>query len=226
MKEGEGMEFEYLLRVIGAGICGVLVGYERKSRMKEAGVRTHFVVALGAALMMVISKYGFQDQADWPNLSLDPARIAAQVVSGVGFLGAGMIFMQRHTVKGLTTAAGIWATAGVGMAIGSGLYILGVGATIIILLGQKILHSRNSWLAAPKTQQLVISLANTEGAMGRIQELLKEHKIAVLSFHAENNSIESELNVEIVVRLPESFNPVQLLSMIQEDAAVKTVEFQ
>lgn len=85
MKEGEGMEFEYLLRVIGAGICGVLVGYERKSRMKEAGVRTHFVVALGAALMMVISKYGFQDQADWPNLSLDPARIAAQVVSGVGF---------------------------------------------------------------------------------------------------------------------------------------------
>lgn len=220
------MEFEYLLRIIGAGICGVLVGYERKNRMKEAGVRTHFIVALGAALMMVISKYGFQDQIAWSNLTLDPARIAAQVVSGVGFLGAGMIFMQRHTVKGLTTAAGIWATAGVGLAIGSGLYILGGGATLIILLGQKILHSRYSWLAAPKTQQLVISLSNTEGAMGRIQQLLKEHNMSILSFHAENNSLESELNIEMILRLPESYNPVLLLSLIQDDPSVKTVEFQ
>lgn len=220
------MEFEYLLRIIGAGICGVLVGYERKNRMKEAGVRTHFIVALGAALMMVISKYGFQDQIAWSNLTLDPARIAAQVVSGVGFLGAGMIFMQRHTVKGLTTAAGIWATAGVGLAIGSGLYILGGGATLIILLGQKILHSRYSWLAAPKTQQLVISLSNTEGAMGRIQQLLKEHNTIILSFHAENNSVESELNIEMILRLPESYNPVHLLSLIQDDPSVKTVEFQ
>lgn len=220
------MEFEYLLRVIGAGICGVLVGYERKSRMKEAGVRTHFIVALGAALMMVISKYGFQDQLDWPNLGLDPARIAAQVVSGVGFLGAGMIFMQRHTVKGLTTAAGIWATAGVGMAIGSGLYILGAGATLIILVGQKLLHSRFSWLASPKTHQLVISLTNAEGAMGRIQELLHEQNISILSFQAENNSSESELNIEMILRLPESYHPVQLLSLIQAEPLVKTVEFQ
>lgn len=220
------MEFEYLLRLIGAGICGALVGYERKSRMKEAGVRTHFIVALGAALMMVISKYGFQDQIAWPNLALDPARIAAQVVSGVGFLGAGMIFMQRHTVKGLTTAAGIWATAGVGLAIGSGLYILGGGATLIILLGQKILHSRYSWLATPKTHQLILSLSNTAGVMAQIQLLLQEHNITIISFHAENNSIESELNLEIIVRLPESFNPAQLLNLIQEETSVKTVEFQ
>ncbi|WHY17692.1 MgtC/SapB family protein [Paenibacillus sp. G2S3] len=220
------MELEYLLRVVGAGICGALVGFERKSRMKEAGVRTHFIVALGAALMMIISKYGFQDQADWSYVKLDPARIAAQVVSGVGFLGAGMIFMQRHTVKGLTTAAGIWATAGLGLAIGSGLYILGGGATIIILLGQKILHGRYSWLASPKTQQIVICLSNTEGAVSRIQGLLEEKNITILSFHAENNSVTSELNLEIIVRFPEAFNSVNLLSLIQEDASVKAVEFQ
>lgn len=93
------MEFELLGRVLLAGLCGIFIGFERKNRMKEAGVRTHFVVAVGAALMIIISKYGFQDQIGWENLSVDPSRIAAGIVSGVGFLGAGMIFMQNNTVK-------------------------------------------------------------------------------------------------------------------------------
>ncbi|KJZ82690.1 MgtC/SapB family protein, partial [Clostridium sp. IBUN13A] len=105
MKQLYLIQLDYLLRLFIAAVCGMAIGYERKNRMKEAGIRTHFIVAIGAALIMIISKYGFQDQIGWPNMSLDPSRIAAQVVTGVGFLGAGVIFMQKQTIVGLTTAA-------------------------------------------------------------------------------------------------------------------------
>ncbi|NQX70641.1 MgtC/SapB family protein [Paenibacillus alba] len=221
------MQLDYLLRVILAGICGALVGYERKNRMKEAGIRTHFVVALGASLMMVISKYGFQDQIGWDNLAFDPSRIAAQVVSGVGFLGAGMIFMQRQTIKGLTTAAGIWATAGIGMAIGAGLYVLGGGVTIIILLAQKLLHGRFHWLTTPKTEQLVIRMTNDTGTTQAIQQLLEDKKIAILSFHAEGNGTNSdEIVLEMIVRFPGSYRAEQLLPIVQEAPFVKSIELK
>lgn len=99
----------YLARILLAGCCGALIGYERKNRQKEAGIRTHFIVAVGSSLLMILSKYGFFDMA----VQGDGSRIAAQVVSGVGFLGAGMIMIRRHNISGLTTAAGIWATSGV-----------------------------------------------------------------------------------------------------------------
>ena len=105
---------EYLLRVFVAMILGLLIGNERKNRNKSAGLRTHAIVALGSSLMMVVSKYGFWDVAQG-----DGARLAAQVVSGVGFLGAGMIFVRNNLVSGLTTAAGIWTTAGVGLTVGA-----------------------------------------------------------------------------------------------------------
>lgn len=114
-------------------LLGFAIGFERKLRFKEAGIRTHTIVCFGAALMMVISKYAFGDQAD-------AARVAAQIVSGVGFLGAGMIVYRQHEVKGLTTAAGVWATAGVGMACGGGLYLVAVGATALLILAQCVFH--------------------------------------------------------------------------------------
>jgi putative Mg2+ transporter-C (MgtC) family protein len=221
------MEFEYLLRVIIAGICGALIGYERKSRMKEAGIRTHFVVAVGASLMMIISKYGFQDQSGWHNLTLDPSRIAAQVVSGVGFLGAGMIFLQRQTVKGLTTAAGIWATAGTGMAVGSGLYVVGGGVTLIILLAQILLHGKIDWLSSPRTEHLILRLVNEKDAAARIQRLLGERNISIMTFHAERTSKDSsEITLEIMIKLPGAQKADQLLTLIQEEEFVKSVEVQ
>ncbi|WP_240419762.1 MgtC/SapB family protein [Paenibacillus periandrae] len=221
------MQYEYLLRVILAGICGALVGYERKNRMKEAGIRTHFVVALGASLMMIISKYGFQDQNGWENVAFDPSRIAAQVVSGVGFLGAGMIFMQRLTIKGLTTAAGIWATAGVGMAIGAGLYVLGAGVAIIIFVAQKLLHGRFNWLSSPKTEQLVIRITNEPGATSQIQQLLEEKHISILSFQAESSGMSSEdITLEMIVRFPGSYRVEQLLPIVQEASFVRAVELK
>lgn len=137
-------EFEYVLRLLMSALCGVVIGCERKNRAKEAGVRTHCVVACASTLMMILSKYAYADVMSMYGdlMGIDPSRIASGVVSGIGFLGAGVIFVHNKTVTGLTTAAGIWATSGVGMAIGAGMYILGGAAALIIVLIQMILHIR------------------------------------------------------------------------------------
>ncbi len=130
-----GTDTEYVVRIFVAAIFGGIIGLERNYRAKEAGFRTHFLVALGSALFMVISQYGFDlGRDDAEHVSLDPSRIASQVVTGIGFLGAGTIIFQRHAVRGLTTAAGVWVTAAIGLACGSGMYALAAGATILTLL--------------------------------------------------------------------------------------------
>ena len=120
-----------ILRLALSGLLGGLIGAEREYRAKVAGVRTHLLVAVGAALMMVVSRYGFDGQGD-------PARVAAQIVSGIGFIGAGAIIVQRHAVHGLTTAAGIWVAAGIGMAVAAGLYAVAVAATALSLIGLEV----------------------------------------------------------------------------------------
>ena len=105
------MEWDLILRLCVAGLCGTVIGLDREYRVKDAGFRTHFLVALGSALMMIVSQYGFEGfLATHDGLRLDPSRIAAQVVSGIGFIGAGTIIIHRQLVRGLTTAASLWAT--------------------------------------------------------------------------------------------------------------------
>lgn len=125
----------FIIRLVVAGILGGLIGLEREFRAKEAGIRTHFLVALGSALIMIISQYGFTDA-----IVRDPGRIAAQIVSGIGFLGAGIIIFRKESVQGLTTAAGLWVSAGIGMGVGCGMYLLGVAATILTLICFEILR--------------------------------------------------------------------------------------
>ncbi len=134
-----GLVFDFSLRLLAAGAMGVCIGLEREYRAKEAGYRTHFLVALGSALLMIVSQYGFEDVLQDGVVRLDPSRIAAQVVSGIGFIGAGTIILQKQIIRGLTTAAGIWATSGIGLAIGAGMYGIGVIATILVLLGLEVL---------------------------------------------------------------------------------------
>ena len=161
---------EFFLRIVLACVCGGVIGFERSKRFKEAGVRTHIIVCCAAALMMIISKYGFTDLTGYSDnggffdgvRGADPARIAAQIVSGVSFLGAGVIFHNGNSVKGLTTAAGIWATAGIGMALGCGMYPLGVFCTIVIFLFQFLMHKFEIGGDALCTSQLRFTVKNTE----------------------------------------------------------------
>lgn len=133
------MTGEFIFRLFLAGILGALIGLDREYRAKEAGYRTHFLVSLGSALLMILSQYGFMDIIAYEGTNLDPSRIASQVVTGIGFIGAGTIIFQKQIVRGLTTAAGIWVTAGIGMAVGAGMYWLGVLATALTLVGLELL---------------------------------------------------------------------------------------
>ncbi len=117
-----------------AALLGGLIGLDREYRAKDAGFRTHFLVALGSALFMIVSQFGFDEIKDSSGLAADPSRVAAQVVSGIGFIGAGTIIFQKHVLKGLTTAAGIWCTAAIGLACGSGMLIIAGVATLLTIL--------------------------------------------------------------------------------------------
>ncbi len=121
------------MRIFVAGLLGGVIGFEREFRAKEAGVRTHFIVALGSALFMIISQYAFSGR-------FDAARVAAQVVSGIGFIGAGVIIFQKNVVRGITTAAGLWVAAAIGLACGAAMYSVAIAATLMTVLVLETMH--------------------------------------------------------------------------------------
>lgn len=125
---------EMILRLFVAAILGGLIGFERERLNWTAGLRTHMLVCLGASLIMIVSQYAFHQVVHEGLITLDPSRVAAQVVSGIGFLGAGTILFQKNVIRGLTTAASLWAVAAVGLAIGGGLYLAGICTSLLILL--------------------------------------------------------------------------------------------
>jgi len=131
------MEYDFILRIFCAALLGGVIGLEREYRAKEAGLRTHFLVALGSALFMIVSAYGFEGVMTTAEHRWDVSRVAAQVVSGIGFIGAGTIIFHKseNVVRGLTTAAGLWVTAAIGLACGGGMYVLSIASTLMVLLG-------------------------------------------------------------------------------------------
>jgi putative Mg2+ transporter-C (MgtC) family protein len=152
------MTLDFIIRIFVAAILGGLIGLEREYRAKEAGFRTHFLVALGSALFMILSAYGFEGALVSPEHRLDVSRIAAQVVTGIGFIGAGTIIFQKNAVRGLTTAAGVWVVAAIGLTCGAGMYILATAATVLVLVGLEafniILHKFDAKVGPRKEESL------------------------------------------------------------------------
>ena len=139
------MNGQYILCIVVAALLGGAIGLEREYRSKEAGFRTHFLVGLGSGLLMVLSMHGFDDFMGIVGIQRDPSRMAAQVISGMGFIGAGCIIFQKNAVKGLTTAAGLWVTSAIGMTAGAGMFLLAVVATVLVLMcleGSDFIHHR------------------------------------------------------------------------------------
>lgn len=168
---------EMLLRLALAVLLGGIIGFERERNASTAGLRTHMLVSLGAALAIIVSAFGFNDVLGHAHVDLDPSRIAAQVVSGVGFLGAGAILIMHRfeVVRGLTTAAGLWTVAAIGLAVGSGLYVAAIGATIIawlILFVLKLVERRVFARRQPRHVRIEsrrggLRLADLESIAGR-----------------------------------------------------------
>ncbi len=178
---------EFLIRLVISCLCGACIGFERTKRLKEAGVRTHIIVCCAAAMMMLVSKYGFTDLTSGTgNLfsgdrGADPSRIAAQIISGVSFLGAGIIFRNGNSVRGLTTAAGIWATAGIGLAIGAGMYVIGVAGTLIIAVIQIIMHKFTVGADSMIIGTIVCKVTDAEKFHVALDNYLKRNKMQVIA---------------------------------------------
>ena len=173
--------FEFAIRILLAAALGCIIGLERARRLKGAGIRTQCIIAMSAAVFMILSKYAFMDTEGLSGIKgTDPARITAQVVSGISFLGAGIIFKQgRNTVRGLTTAAGMWATSAVGMCIGAGMYWVGLTLTLALLILQFTLHKFQIGTDALTEQQLQIRMKNDKDLRRLFLELLESHQCLI-----------------------------------------------
>ena len=211
---------EFFIRILLSAVLGALVGLERTKRQKEAGIRTHCIIACAAAVFMILSKYAFVDPADvLGTRGADGARIAAQVVSGISFLGAGVIFKTGNSIRGLTTAAGIWATSAIGMAIGAGMYWVGLITTVIMMVAQVVLHRFPVAGDAAVTQELAVSMADTPELHQALTRLLNDHGGCVTDSALSRDDV--HIAMELTVRLAEPITYEEALRFMQEHPGVE-----
>lgn len=221
-------ELMWVIRLLISCACGFAVGFERQNHIraehrKSAGMRTHMIVCVASAAMMLISKYGFFDAlANGENVRVDVSRVAAGIVTGVSFLGAGTIFVRKESINGLTTAAGIWAVAAVGMAIGCGMYTVGITLTILITLIQELFRI-NMYKREKQTTTIVVELSDIDATKDVLQWLHdREAEIqGVVSKRASGRSVQ----LTIHVCFAHAGDAEQLLKMQEETEMVESVEY-
>lgn len=213
--------WELLVRIAVGGLCGAAIGLERSIRQKEAGIRTHCIVALAAALFMVLSKYAFTDLESFSGIrGADPSRIASNIVSAIGFLGAGIIFRRGDAVKGLTTAAGIWATAGIGMCIGSGFYTVGIAATLLVLGVNICLHKWLFRLEAMSTSEFSFVMLDHPDILNDLKEQLDKHKIQVQSLDMCKGE-DGTVKVRIMARVAKNAALNDFLAFLNQNEGIR-----
>lgn len=193
------MMWTFIIRLLLATIFGALIGLEREYHAKEAGVRTHLLVALGSCLFMILSIYGFDAFLDHDNVSFDPSRIASQVVTGIGFIGAGTIILHKQAVRGLTTAAGVWVTAAIGLACGNGMYILAGVTTVTVLSSLGLINLYLPSLSQRERQ--ITFLAEDYNVLTDILENLRKEKIVVLNYEMRKDTEENNGKMLIVLKI-------------------------
>lgn len=217
---------EFVLRLFIASILGSIIGLDREYRAKEAGYRTHFLVSLGSALIMIVSQYGFDEVLQKPGMDLDPSRIAAQVVTGIGFIGAGTIILHKQIVRGLTTAAGIWATSGIGLAIGAGMYTLGISATILTLIGLEVLSL--IFKSVGMKSSIVEFSTNNKETLNRLSKKFNSKNFLIVSFQMNEKNIGDTTTyyVTMVIKSKKSNDEGTLLTQLQDfnDITVYRIE--
>ena len=214
---------EFLIRLLLSAGLGALVGLERSKRQKEAGVRTHCIIACTSALFMILSKYAFVDTAIGADglRGADPARIAAQVVSGISFLGAGVIFKNGNSIRGLTTAAGMWGTAAIGMAVGAGMYWLGLIEAAILVAIQIILHRFPVGADALTTQEILVEMEDTAELQAQFDALLQSHNGQVVESSLSRD--EGYLRMEITAKLEPPITHDEALAFMKDNSGVRKV---
>jgi len=227
----EGLDYQttILLKLLLAALLGALVGLEREIHGRPAGFRTHLLVTVGACLMSVVSEHYFIKFSAYDSgsvLRLDPGRVAAQIVTGIGFLGAGVILKDGQSVRGLTTAACLWVAAGIGMAVGVGLYLPGIAVTFISLLSLLVLKRFERFFRRDRYRTLIVNAA--EGSLSR-KELIRivdEHGLRIVDFAMDRDCVNREVRFDLVVVQPENIPGVDLANTIAELDQVNRVRFR
>lgn len=223
-----GQELEFFLRILVAGACGFAIGFERSKRLKGAGVRTHVVVACTAAIMMIVSKYGFADLTNAAGemfagtRGADPARIAAQVVSGVSFLGAGVIFKNGLSISGVTTAAGIWGTAAVGLAMGSGLYYIGLFSTVVLVMAQILMHHFTIGHNPTVVNEIKVSTRDLEGFQRMFDEKIEEWRAQIVESKVARQG--DLVDIHIILRMYRTISMDEMIEFARMHDDVEAVE--
>jgi putative Mg2+ transporter-C (MgtC) family protein len=186
---------ELLSRLVLAALLGSVIGFERERMNWAAGLRTHMLVCVGSALMMLVSAFGFADVLGEKNVVLDPSRIASQVVSGIGFLGAGSILLRGEIVRGLTTAASLWSVAGIGLAVGGGMYTAALGATVIILIilaGVKPLERR--FISVKQQRNITLLVERGSVSLDSVHNALGTGSVRVKQFIVQQSEDDPEFD--------------------------------
>lgn len=214
---------EFIIRIIIAGGLGALIGFERGKRMKGAGMRTHCIIAMSSAAFMILSKYAFVDCTSVIGLEgADPARIAANVVSGITFLGAGVIFRNKDTgVRGLTTAAGIWGTTAVGLIIGSGLYVVGIALAILILMSQYGLHKFRFANDAYFVQSFSVTVSEDFDIKSCVEDMVKEHNGIIDEVRMKRD--ERNIEMTMTIRSLSAITQEEAMNLMLEHKEIRNI---
>ena len=215
------MIWDFVWRLVLAALFGTIIGLDREYREKEAGFRTHFLVSLGSALMMIVSQYGFSEILTHDGVSLDPSRIAAQVVSGIGFIGAGTIIFNHQIVRGLTTAASLWATAGIGLTAGAGMSWLALAATILTLVALEGLSLVFRSLGSRR--MVVVFSASDRAGVADTLDRIRTDGYMVVSYEVVPQVVGGDgitYRVTMVVKAKPGSDNNQLLALLRENTDI------
>ena len=215
------MIWDFVWRLVLAALFGTIIGLDREYREKEAGFRTHFLVSLGSALMMIVSQYGFSEILTHDGVSLDPSRIAAQVVSGIGFIGAGTIIFNHQIVRGLTTAASLWATAGIGLTAGAGMSWLALAATILTLVALEGLSLVFRSLGSRR--MVVVFSASDRTGVAATLDRIRTDGYMVVSYEVVPQVVGGDgitYRVTMVVKAKPGSDNNQLLALLRENTDI------
>jgi len=212
-------DLELLARLLLAAVLGGAIGAERELNDQPAGLRTHMLLTIGACLFTLISAYGFGG-----GLGTDPSRIAAQIVTGIGFLGGGAIVRHGLTVKGVTTAASIWATASVGLAIGAGSYVLGIGGAVLVvatLFGLRRADEVLQRWGVSREEYLIEAVPGFD--LERLAEVGRREKVALRGMEREED--DDAIRITLLVKLPPRYRPARLLDALSQVEGVRQVDW-
>lgn len=219
------LDYEWIIKIVLSGILGGLIGYERESVQRPAGLRTHILVAIGATLVSAINTELISDLGGIDGVSIAPARYGAAVISGIGFLGAGTIIKEGSSVKGLTTAAGLWTVACIGLVVGHGYYLVATAASVFVFLTlEVIMQYQDRFGSRRKSIKLKLLVHDNPGVVGKIGDVVDSLNLKILSMSTKSTSTSNETLITIRLKYNKRTKPTDVFEALKTVKDIISIE--